>query len=103
MYYEVIEAKYIDRYKLVLIFENGKKGTVDLHGYTQKGGVFSRFSDIEYFKRFYINKELCVLCWPDDVDIAPKTLYSEATGEPLPEWMTPEIAEPKKKVSRTLV
>lgn len=30
MYYEVIEAKNIDRYKLVLIFENGGKGTVDL-------------------------------------------------------------------------
>lgn len=30
MYYEVIEANNIDRYKLVLIFENGKKGTVDL-------------------------------------------------------------------------
>lgn len=103
MYYKVIEAKYIDGYKLEFVFENGKKGTVDLHGYTQKGGVFSRFSDIEYFKRFYINKELGVLCWHDDVDIAPETLYSEATGEPLPEWMTPEIAEPKKKVSGTLV
>lgn len=104
MYYEVIEAKYIDGYKLELVFENGKKGIVDLYGYIQKGGVFSRFSDIEYFKRFYINKELGVLCWPDDVDIAPETLYSKATGEPLPEWMTPEIAEPpKKKVSKTMV
>ncbi|MBM4066252.1 MAG: DUF2442 domain-containing protein [Planctomycetes bacterium] len=103
MYYEVIEAKYIDGYKLELVFENGKKGTVDLHSYARKGGVFSRFSDIEYFKRFYINKELGVLCWPDDVDIAPETLYSEATGEPLPEWMTPEKAESKKNVSGTLV
>ncbi len=103
MYHEVIDAKYIDGYKLELVFENGKKGTVDLHDYAQKGGVFSHFSEIEYFKRFYINKELGVLCWPDDVDIAPEILYSKATGEPLPEWMIPEIAEPKKKASGTLV
>jgi hypothetical protein len=103
MYYDVVEARYIEGYKLDITFENGKKGIVDLQGYIQKGGVFSRFSDIEYFKRFYINKELGVLCWPDNVDIAPETLYSKATGEPLPEWMTPEIAEPKKKVSGTLV
>ncbi len=103
MYYDVVEAKYIEDYKLELTFENGKKGIVDLRGYIQRGGVFSHFSKIEYFKRFYINKELGVLCWPDDVDIAPETLYSEATGEPLPEWMTPEVAEPKMKVSKTLV
>jgi len=103
MYYDVVEVRYIEGYKLELTFDNGKKGIVDLQCYIQKGGVFSRFSDIEYFKRFYINKELGVLCWPDDVDIAPETLYSKVTGEPLPEWMTPDIAEPKKKVSKTLV
>ena len=25
--------------------------------------------------------------WPGDIDIAPETLYSEATGESLPTWM----------------
>lgn len=90
MYYDVVEAKYIEGCKLELTFENGKRGIVDLQDYIKKGGVFSRFSDIEYFKQFYINKELGVLCWPDDLDIAPETLYHEATGEPLPAWMTPE-------------
>lgn len=90
MYYDVVGAKYIEGYKLELTFENGKRGIVDLQDYIKKGGVFSRFSDIEYFKQFYINKELGVLCWPDDLDIAPETLYHEATGEPLPAWMTPE-------------
>jgi len=90
MSYDLIKAKYIEGYKLELAFENGKKGVVDLQGYVNKGGVFSRFSDIEYFKQFYVNKEIGVLCWPDDVDIAPETLYHEATGEPLPAWMQEE-------------
>ncbi len=93
MYYDVIEARYIEGYKLELTFENGKKGVVDFKDYVKLGGVFSRFSDLEYFKQFYINKELGVLCWPNEVDIAPETLYSEATGEPLPSWMIPKIDE----------
>ncbi len=92
MYYDVVDATYMGGYKIELTFENGKKGTVDLQGYINKGGVFSRFSDIEYFKRFYINKEVGVLCWPDDVDIAPEKLYHEATGEPLPDWVQKEKA-----------
>jgi hypothetical protein len=92
MYYDVLEARYIEEYKLELVFENGKKGVVDLSGYPQKGGVFSRLADIEYFKQFLVNKEIGTLCWPDGLDIAPETLYHEATGEPLPAWMRPEKA-----------
>jgi len=92
MYYDVSEARHIEGYKLELVFENGKKGIIDLKEYLHKGGIFSRFSDIEYFKQFYVNKEIGTLCWPDGLDIAPETLYHEATGEPLPAWMRPEKA-----------
>ena len=37
-----------------------------------------------------LTKEIGTLCWPDGVDIAPETLYHEATGEPLPAWMKSE-------------
>lgn len=90
MYYDVIEARCIEGYKLEITFKNGRKGVVDFKDYSKLGGVFSRFSDLEYFKKFYINQEIGVLCWPDEVDIAPETLYSEATGEPLPSWMDPQ-------------
>lgn len=85
---DVTEAKYIDGYVLELKFENGKAGTFDFSGYVKKNGVFARFSDLAYFKRFFVNKELGALCWPDGQDVAPETLYHAATGEPLPAWMT---------------
>jgi hypothetical protein len=88
MYYDVVEARCLKGYKIELVFEDGKKGVIDFRKYVDYGGVFGRFSDIEYFGRFFINEELGTLCWPDDVDIAPETLYHEATGEPLPSWMT---------------
>ncbi|MBI4390113.1 MAG: DUF2442 domain-containing protein [Nitrospinae bacterium] len=90
MYFTVVNARHIEGYKLEIAFENGKKGVADLQRYAEKGGVFDRFSDLEYFKRFHVNKEAGTLCWPDNVDIAPETLYHEATDEPLPSWMTAE-------------
>ena len=90
--FDVIEAKYIEGYKIEIVFENGKKGTFDFTGYIKKVGVFSRFSDMIYFRNFYINPELGVLCWPDGVDIAPETLYSEVTGDPLPAWTKLEVS-----------
>lgn len=87
MYSSVLKVEHVEGYRLEITFENGKKGIVDFKDYAKLGGVFSRFSDIEYFKKFYINEEVGALCWPDELDIAPETLYHEATGEPLPEWM----------------
>ncbi len=95
--YDVIEAKYIDGYTLALVFENGKKGTYDFSNYVKRGGVFNRFSDLSFFKKFYINKELGALCWPDGLDVAPETLYHAVTGEPLPSWMTEEKQELVKR------
>ena len=85
--YDIIKVKYIEQYKLEIEFENGESGVVDLDGYLRKGGVFSRFSNLSYFKQVYVNSEIGTLCWPDGIDIAPETLYSMATNRPLPSWM----------------
>lgn len=90
MYYNVVSVKYLEGYKLEVIFSDGRTGIADLEKYKNYSGVFKRFNDLEYFKKVYINEELGVLSWPDDLDIAPETLYHEVTGEPLPEWMNEE-------------
>lgn len=87
MYYDITKIEYVGDYKLKLTFENGKGGIVDFKNYAKEGSVSARFSNIEYFKQAYIHPELGVLCWPGDVDVAPETVYHEATGEPLPPWM----------------
>ena len=89
MEWDIIDLEYIEEYKLKLAFKDGETGIVDLGDYSKKGGVFNCFSDIEYFKQVYIDAG--VLCWPGDVDIAPETIYSMATGKPLPDWMETEI------------
>jgi len=84
---DVISAKYKGEYKIEVIFEDGASGIVDFSKYLLEGGVFEKFKDMEFFKNFKINEELGVLTWGDEIDIAPETLYSEATNSPLPECM----------------
>jgi hypothetical protein len=46
---------------------------------------------MEFFRHFQIHPELGVLTWQNEIDISPETLYSEATGSPLPDWMEPSV------------
>jgi len=87
MYHDLTKIEFLGNYKLKLFFDNGKKGIVDFQDYINKGGVFSRLSDINFFKKAFIHEELGVLCWPGEIDIAPETLYNNAVEEELPEWM----------------
>jgi hypothetical protein len=84
---DVISANYKGGYQIEVTFEDGASGIVDFSKYLREGGVFEKFKDMDFFKNFKINKELGVLAWGDQVDIAPETLYSEAKHSPLPDWM----------------
>jgi len=84
---DVISAHYRGGYQIELTFEDGASGIVDFSKYVSRGGVFEKFKDLEFFKNFTIHGELGVLTWGDEIDIAPETLYAEATNSPLPDWM----------------
>jgi hypothetical protein len=82
MYFNVVEADYIERYRIKLVFQNGKSGIIDLEKYISDGEIFEPFKSIEIFKNFTL--EFGTLTWNDgSIDIAPETLYQKATGEPV--------------------
>jgi hypothetical protein len=89
MVYDVTSARHAGEYRIELEFEDGSHGIVDLSRFLTRGGVFERFSDMAYFRSFAVDSELGTLTWPGDVDIAPESLYAEATGRGLPAWMEP--------------
>ena len=79
MYFDVTEAKYLDKYSLTLRFEDGSTGKVDIAKYIDQGTVFQKLQDPDYFRGFRI--EYGTLVWGEgEVNIAPETLYEEATG-----------------------
>lgn len=97
MIHDVVSACYKGDYKIEVTFDDGKRGVVDFSKYRLKGGVFERFKDIDFFRNFSVNRELGALTWQDGIDIAPETLYSEATGSPLPDWIETEAGPAANK------
>ena len=90
MLHDVVSAIYRGDYLIKIAFDDGQRGTVDFAKYLERRGVFERFRDLEFFRSFAINEELGVLTWGNEIDIAPETLYAEATGTALPAWMNPD-------------
>lgn len=87
MYHDVVNVKCLDGFRLELTFDDGKSGVLDCKPIIAKGGVFATLRNPQVFKKARVNKELGVVTWDDDLDIAPETAYSLATGSPLPKWM----------------
>ena len=93
MIHDVVGAVYKGGYRIELEFDNGVRGVVDLTKYVEGGGIFEQLKDIAVFREFSVNEELGTLTWGNEIDIAPETLYAEATGGNLPEWMESEKNE----------
>ncbi len=80
MFFDVMEAQYIDNYRIRLRFEDGSTGIADLSDYPNENNVFQPFLDMNYFRDFRI--EYGTIIWgKGELDIAPETLYTIATGK----------------------
>ena len=74
----VKKVKYLDGYKLQLLFSDKKIKIVDLSSLINQGGFyFDPLKDIEFFKKVALDDEKHPLsiCWPNDADICPDVLY----------------------------
>ncbi len=72
---EVVDAKYLNGYKILVQFDDGKKKIVDLQN-ELNGKIFLPLKNIKYFQNFSVNKELGIIQWPNEADFAPEHLYS---------------------------
>lgn len=77
MFLEVTKAKYLDGYRIMLLFNNGERRIVDL-SQSLNGKVFEPLKDIGYFKRFSI--KFNTIEWKNGADFAPEYLYEIGTA-----------------------
>ena len=77
MFIEVIEATYLDGYRVKLLFNNGETRIADL-SQSLKGSVFAPLRDIDYFKKFSI--KFNTIEWENGADFAPEYLYEIGTA-----------------------
>jgi hypothetical protein len=73
MFIHIDNAKYIDEYKVYLLFNDGKKGVVDLKNELD-GEIFKPLKNINFFKSFKLND--WTLTWENGADFAPEYLHN---------------------------
>lgn len=84
MFLEIIKAKYLNDYKVLLDFNDGVSKTVDLKN-ELVGKIFQPLKDKNYFKTFSI--KFNTIEWENGADFAPEYLYqigvvSKDTSQP---------------------
>ncbi|RLD53915.1 MAG: DUF2442 domain-containing protein [Bacteroidetes bacterium] len=77
---KIIEADYLDHYRIELTFNDGIKTIVDLKSkvFNDHRKVFEALRDLSHFKKFTKNR--WTIEWANGVDLAPEYLY-ELAGE----------------------
>ncbi|MBI4675883.1 MAG: DUF2442 domain-containing protein [Chloroflexi bacterium] len=86
MFPRVIHVRHIKDYILELTFADGVRAKLDFRKkIVGRGGVFAPLQDNSLFKQVRVDPEIGTIVFPNDVDLDPDVLYSEATGKPIPE------------------
>jgi hypothetical protein len=77
MFVHVVNAKYIDGYKVEVVFNDGRQGIADL-AEAIRGPIFEKLKDKSEFSQFVVDKELATLVWRNGADLAPEYIYFQA-------------------------
>ncbi len=77
---DVVAAEAIGGYLLLLRFEDGVEGVVDMATHLSFRGVFAPLRDPSYFARVRVDAELGSVTWPNGADLDPDVLYGRVTG-----------------------
>ncbi len=78
-------VRYLLDYQLELTFADGVHAKMDFRQkVVGRGGVFKPLENLAFFCQVRVDPDAGTLVWPNDVDLDPDVLYSEATGTPIP-------------------
>ncbi len=83
MLQDVIEARPLEGYRVILRFEDGIEGAVDLGQHIRFEGVFEPLRDRDYLLRLRVDRDAGTITWPNGADLDPDVLYSLVTGVPV--------------------
>jgi hypothetical protein len=86
----ITSARYVDRYRIEIQFNNDRCGIADLSE-SLKGRVFEPLQDMALFQQFEVDVELGTIRWLNGADFAPEYLYFLALGN------VPELQEQFQK------
>jgi len=73
---EVTKAEYIEEYRILITFNNGVSGVVDLKD-TLWGAMFEKLKDYNAFRKFEVSDVVHTIRWENDADLSPEYLYEK--------------------------
>jgi len=78
MIISVTKAEYIKDYFIMLNFDNGEKGIVDLKStiFNDKRKIFKPLRNVDFFKNFSLDS--WTINWENELDLSPEYLYELA-------------------------
>jgi hypothetical protein len=93
----VTDANHAGGYRLLLTFNNGRKGIVDLHDkiFDDHRDIVLQLRDPEVFRSFRVQYDTVV--WENGFDLAPEYLYDQLA----PDAATPSPSEAGPPQRRT--
>ena len=77
MILHITEAKYIEDYKVQVVFNDGRNGVADLLEVLH-GPVFNSLKDKKLFAQLRVDDEMATITWPNGADLAPESVYFRA-------------------------
>lgn len=69
----VTNARYLTDYTVLLRFNDGTEGPVDLKN-ALWGPVFEPLKQVDFFKNLKLSESLGTITWPNEADFAPEFL-----------------------------
>jgi hypothetical protein len=76
---DIVDAQAVGDYRLLVRFEDGVSGIVDLAKLIRFEGVFAPLRDAAQFLQVRVHPELGTVCWPNGADLDPLVLYALIT------------------------
>ena len=71
----VVSVKQTGPYRLLVRFNDGAQGELDVKAEISFEGVFEPLKDPDFFAQVRVNEELGTIVWPNGADFDPSTLH----------------------------
>jgi len=78
---DIIHVQPLGEYKLLIQFDDGVEGIVDISQIIEFTGIFSPLKNPEYFATVQVNPDLGTIQWENEADLDPVVLYATITGQ----------------------
>jgi len=79
----VVSVKQTGPYRLLVRFNDGAQGELDVKAEISFEGVFEPLNDPDFFAQVRVDEELGTIVWPNGADLDPWVLHSRVTGIPI--------------------